>query len=267
MSQSSSRRKFLMGAAPAAGLATTGWIYRNELIRWTITHRENTDLQISRNTQASPSSCAQTAPQPEGPYHAQAPVRRDIREGKAGLALELDFQLLLGHQCAPATDTLIEIWHCDGAGEYSGHPKDFARKPWETIKRVGIVDPHNAHIEPINGDRFLRGCQVTDANGHASFLTIFPGWYDPRVPHIHIALSRGGQRLFTTQIYFDDAFANDIYAQHPLYRDHGLCPYRLANDPVLAANPKANGLLVSPEYSVDGLKAKAVLVFHAEQPT
>lgn len=265
MSSSTTRRNFVLGVTPVIGLATTGWIYKNELIRWSITHHESSQLSISPNPGPAAEVCAITPPQPEGPYHISAPSRRDVREGKPGIPLALEFHVHQGASCAAANDISIEIWHCDAAGEYSGHPKEFARKPWETIKRVGLADPHNTHIEPINGERFLRGSQVTDADGHASFLTIFPGWYDPRVPHIHIAVSKGGQRQFATQIYFDTAFANELYQSHPAYRDYGLCPYQLKTDPVLSSYPEATGLLVMPER-VDGMfKARAVLVFQGDQ--
>jgi protocatechuate 3,4-dioxygenase beta subunit len=33
---------------------------------------------------------------------------------------------------------------------------------------------------------FLRGYQVTDANGIARFTTIYPGWYSGRTVHIHV---------------------------------------------------------------------------------
>ena len=36
MTSSRPRRMFLLGAAPVVGMATTGWIFRNELIRWAL---------------------------------------------------------------------------------------------------------------------------------------------------------------------------------------------------------------------------------------
>jgi protocatechuate 3,4-dioxygenase beta subunit len=39
------------------------------------------------------------------------------------------------------------------------------------------------------GQNWLRGAQVTDANGKATFTTIYPGWYSGRAVHVHFNLS------------------------------------------------------------------------------
>ncbi|MEP0859677.1 twin-arginine translocation pathway signal protein, partial [Trichocoleus sp. DQ-U1] len=92
----------------------------------------------------------------------------------------------------------VDIWHCDALGVYSD-------------------------VRDFNGDtqgqKFLRGYQVTDANGTAEFVTIYPGWYPGRTVHIHFkirtdsASGRGSE--FTSQLYFDDALTDQIYAQSP----------------------------------------------------
>ena len=33
----------------------------------------------------------------------------------------------------------------------------------------------------------MRGYQITDENGEVEFRTIFPGWYNGRVVHMHLA--------------------------------------------------------------------------------
>ena len=59
------------------------------------------------------------------------------------------------------------------------------------------------------GKKFLRGYQLTDAQGEAKFLTIYPGWYYGRTVHIHIKVraTAGAKQTFefTSQMYFEDS--------------------------------------------------------------
>ena len=73
------------------------------------------------------------------------------------------------------------------------------------------------------GQKFLRGYQVTDAEGRAEFLTIYPGWYEGRTVHIHFKIrtdpdSPRGQE-FTSQLYFEDSLSDQIATQAP-YTDN-----------------------------------------------
>ena len=40
----------------------------------------------------------------------------------------------------------------------------------------------------LTTENYLRGVQVTDSNGEATFTTIFPGCYAGRWPHIHFEI-------------------------------------------------------------------------------
>ena len=67
---------------------------------------------------------------------------------------------------------------------------------------------------------YLRGWQVTDSNGNVSFTTIYPGWYTPRVTHIHIMVYNPTDLttpVKTTQFCFPDAVNEAVYAQATLY--------------------------------------------------
>ena len=63
---------------------------------------------------------------------------------------------------------------------------------------------------------------MTDAGGDVTFTTVYPGWYDGRTVHIHFkvrgstAAKRGYE--FTSQLYFDDAFSDRVYAREPYAR-------------------------------------------------
>jgi hypothetical protein len=64
------------------------------------------------------------------------------------------------------------------------------------------------------GKQFLRGYQVTDAEGMARFRTIYPGWYEGRCVHIHFKIrtepSSDEGHEFTSQVYFDDALTDRV---------------------------------------------------------
>ena len=99
------------------------------------------------------------------------------------------------------------------------------------------------------------GGQVTDANGLVSFETVFPGWYDPRVTHIHAKVSRNGETFLTTQLYFLDEMVADIYANHPDYKDYGACPYNLTNDSALRDLASETGVVLKTERTENLISA------------
>lgn len=124
-------------------------------------------------------SCVLTPEGTEGPFYLNtALMRRDIREGRPGVPVDLRITVLDASSCAPLRDAVVDIWHADASGVYSG----------------------------VRGDdddsRFLRGIQRTDESGVATFATIFPGWYDNRTVHIHIKAYIGGDEIHTGQLYF-----------------------------------------------------------------
>src|SRR5262249_20713195 len=96
----------------------------------------------------------------------------------------------------------VDVWHCNAQGLYSDEPAN------------GTV-----------GTKYLRGFQVTDANGVAEFMTIYPGWYRGRTVHIHFNVrTLSGTRTtleFTSQLCFDEAVTGAVFAQSP-YKSRGL---------------------------------------------
>jgi protocatechuate 3,4-dioxygenase beta subunit len=141
----------------------------------------------------------------EGPYYLdlnllRSDVRADsatgaVREG-APLLLTFNVSQVSGGACAPLQGATVDIWHCDAEGAYSG---------------VGGAASQD----------WLRGSQVTDANGVATFTTLYPGWYPGRAVHIHFKLYPSERTVFTSQLFFDDAFTAQVYAQEP-YAARGL---------------------------------------------
>jgi protocatechuate 3,4-dioxygenase beta subunit len=148
----------------------------------------------------------------EGPYWIdQNLTRRDIREGKPGLPLLLQVTVLSAKTCKPISAADVEIWHCDATGHYSGFDSG-----------SGGGGPGGGG-GPATSTRYLRGHQRSNPAGVATFLTIFPGWYPGRTPHIHLKAHVGNDRVVHTgQLFFDEAITAAVYRHQP-YSSHG--PY------------------------------------------
>lgn len=238
------RRTFLWAGGGVLGAGVLVWWQRNAIARAALSRRVNADVRLSPAPSPGEEVCVLTAEQDEGPFFVRAPVRRDIREDRAGLALTLRMQVVKADACRPVQGATVEVWHCDAAGGYSGYRADLARKPVDTMLYLGGLD---THVEPTDPGTFLRGAQATGPDGLVEFRTIFPGWYEPRVPHVHAKVFVEGSSYLTTQLYFPDDVARDIYARHPAYAPHGTPPYALRNDLILGRRPEADGLLLHPQ--------------------
>jgi protocatechuate 3,4-dioxygenase beta subunit len=142
----------------------------------------------------------------EGPYYVDEKLNRsDVRSDPATgmvkdgapLALTFNVSQVSNGSCAPLEGAKVEIWHCDADGVYSD-----------------VSDPGFN----TKGQKFLRGYQVTDANGQATFQTIYPGWYSGRTVHIHFKVhpdASDQSRVFISQLFFDDSFTDQVFAQEP----------------------------------------------------
>lgn len=139
----------------------------------------------------------------EGPYFVdemlnRSDIRSDPSDGaiSVGAPLELTFNVsqVNANGCVVLPNAQVDIWHCDAFGVYSD-------------------------VENAQGKKFLRGYQVSDANGQAKFVTIYPGGYPGRTVHIHFKIRINGYD-FTSQLFFDDAFTDQVYLQEP-YNQRG----------------------------------------------
>lgn len=152
-------------------------------------------------------TCELTPAQTEGPFFFDTGLMRtDIRDGKAGVPLELTLRVVDSDGCTPIEGVLVEVWHADAAGAYSA---------------FDVADGNSADA---SGETFLRGYQRTDAEGRVTFSTVYPGWYPGRTPHIHLmvhmGLPEGGSpggvpSLLTTQLYFPEDITDAVYAEEP----------------------------------------------------
>ena len=152
-------------------------------------------------------TCAITPEETAGPYPDRIGMidnstyfRRDITEGKSGLALTLAITVVnVRTNCAAVSGANVEIWQCDAAGNYS----EYSQPGFDGT-----------------GQTFLRGVQTTDGTGMVTLRTIYPGWYAGRATHIHVEIFMNGAAVKTTQIAFPEDVSAAVY-RTGVYASHG----------------------------------------------
>jgi len=114
----------------------------------------------------------------------------------------LQFAIVNAKTCRPIRNADVEIWHADASGEYSGFDGGSS----------GPGGPGGGS-GPQTKTRYLRGHQRSDALGKASFMTIFPGWYRGRTPHVHMKVHVGSadRVVHTGQVFFNEAIQASVY--------------------------------------------------------
>lgn len=148
---------------------------------------DDTTLQASSegSRTGSTGSCSSIPSETAGPYPGDGTnsnsagmvnalllsgiVRSDIRTSvdtasgtASGIPLTVTLKLVdSGNSCAVLAGYAVYLWHATRAGEYSMYSSALA------------------------GENYLRGVQVSDAQGQVTFTTVFPGCYSGRWPHIH----------------------------------------------------------------------------------
>lgn len=170
-----------------------------------------------RTTSNAP--CIVRPEQTEGPYFVDEMLNRsDIRpdpvDGSVaqGVPVEIRFNVsrVQSGSCTPLPGVHVDLWNCDAQGIYSG----VRDRQFDTV-----------------GRQFLRGYQVTDDKGNATFTTIYPGWYRGRTVHVHFKIRSAPSTSpgfdFTSQLYFDDGLTDEVLGREP-YVAHG--PRSTRND-------------------------------------
>jgi protocatechuate 3,4-dioxygenase beta subunit len=178
----------------------------------------------------------------EGPFCLDALpnnlYRADIRHSTVTGAIAQGYPLVLtitlsklqrNGSISPVNAAYVDIWHCDANGYYSGE------------SNFGAAD--------LTAEDYLRGYQITNAQGLVKFISIYPGWYPSRVPHVHVRVRSfsGSAAVYdqTTQLFFSETFTDHIYKNVSQYVAKGLNPTRQANDPIYTGG--------SAQASVDGI--------------
>ena len=185
--------------------------------------------------------CRPTVRLTAGPYFTLDSLQRsDIREDRPGMPLRLTFTVLDDYHCTPVEGAIVDIWHSDANGIYSGVVNQFFDNT--TMQFSG------EQVDTRDRPTFLRGHQTSDANGKVEFTTIYPGWYSGRLPHIHVrTLFPGAAQwsAFVTQLFVPPEMDRLVYAEAP-YRERGLYPITLERDLVLRGDADALAKLTIP---------------------
>jgi protocatechuate 3,4-dioxygenase beta subunit len=143
----------------------------------------------------------------DGPFYLDLnDVRSDLVDGRPGVPLTLALIVAHASICTPVSGAAVDIWHADAGGVYSGFGNG-------------------------SGRTFLRGTQLTGADGTARFQTIYPGWYSGRAVHIHVKVHTGGQVVHTGQLFFEDALTSSVFRRSP-YSSRGAPDTRNADDSI-----------------------------------
>jgi protocatechuate 3,4-dioxygenase beta subunit len=152
-------------------------------------------------------ACTLTAEQEEGPFYVDLEkVRSNIVGSRTGVPLVLRIKIINSSTCKVIKGAAVDIWHADAVGKYSD-------------------ESSNATA----GQTWLRGVQLTDANGLAEFRTVYPGYYQGRAPHIHAKVHIGGSRSgskysggrvsHTGQLFLPESMSAQVYKLAPYTSD------------------------------------------------
>ena len=186
--------------------------------------------------QAASATCTMTPEKTEGPYFVDERLNRsDITTNADGSGVQPGTPLALAmyvfdadNDCAPVSGAQVDIWHCNASGRYSDEAAN-----------------------GTSGETWLRGYQVTDADGKVTFHTIWPGWYSGRAVHIHFKVRTSGLE-FTSQLFFTDAMNAQVYAAAP-YASRGTPDVADSADNIYGSD--GSSLLLHPAASGSGYAA------------
>jgi protocatechuate 3,4-dioxygenase beta subunit len=192
-------RRNALGAGGMVGLgallAACGGEQRTTSTPTTVPTTQGTTATVQPQTTSSTTTadlfpdsatCTLTPEETEGPFYFDVDsIRTDIRDGREGTALRLAMRVQ-DRSCQPIANAVVDIWHCDAGGSYSE-----------------------------SSDPYLRGAQVTNADGIVEFVTVYPGWYRGRAVHIHFKVHVDNSTVLTSQVFFDEAVTDAVYARQP----------------------------------------------------
>ena len=195
------RKEFMRGL----GIAGAGTILAD--------HLSSRAKHISR-AMLPPNVCTLIPSETAGPFPLDLTdnnfyFRQDVREDRTGEEHHVKMRIIGLENCAPMPNLRVNIWHCDRVGNYSGYGTE-------------------------TGKTYLRGYQITDANGEVEFITIFPGWYTGRIAHIHFQVYVSSVYAAVSQLTYPIAEKNAIYAAHPEIYTKGADPLNFNQDGVFA---------------------------------
>ncbi len=193
-------------------------------------------------------SCTVSPSETKGPFPIKTPsqlVLENIKSDRIGIALLINLKIEnRNNNCEPLSGVLVDVWHCDKDGNYSEY---------------GGTQMQQADYTSVH---FLRGRQTTNANGEVSFISIYPGWYQGRAPHVHVeVLSSSGNSLLVTQIAFPETISSQVYSSTN-YASHGQADTTNAKDNVFA-DSLANEMAAITGNLTDGFTLTKTITVNA----
>jgi len=173
---------------------------------------------------------------------ASGVVRSDLRSsfgGASGTAGGVPMTLKLSvvnsnNNCTALSGHAVYLWHCTREGAYS------------------------LYSSGVQNENYLRGVQLTDANGEVTFTSIFPGCYAGRYPHIHFEVYPSlamatlyTNRILTSQMALPRDVCTTVYAGASGYGQSvaNLSGVTLANDGIFADNTTAQIAQMTPAFT------------------
>jgi protocatechuate 3,4-dioxygenase beta subunit len=183
-------------------------------------------------------TCALLCSTTAGPCTSATLERQDVSEGWTGLPVRLALKFVDADTCEPVEGALVEIWHTQRAGVYSGET------PAGPFCYGDDPDAEN-HL-------YFRGSQTTDAEGRIDFDTCYPGWYPGRAIHIHFSVYLGGDIHLTSQLFFTEALSEEVFATHPEYGEFGQPDTTNGTDSVVGGEQDLTAYVLDTQRMTDG---------------
>lgn len=84
----------------------------------------------------------------------------------------MDIGVIDVETCEPLPDVMVDLWHANATGYYSGHPSPaphlINEQPQIGGSRNGLL---SAYPKTVDGETWLRGAYPTDRKGVAQFTS------------------------------------------------------------------------------------------------
>jgi protocatechuate 3,4-dioxygenase beta subunit len=214
------------------------------------TYASSTSAAVTVTVTGSTAACTETLEGEEGPYFvddsASGYMRSNILSNLDGSSTQTGVPFTMTvyvydeeNACAAMQGVQVDIWHCNASGIYSAESS-----------------------ESTSSQSWLRGYQITDANGMVQFVTVIPGWYSGRTTHIHMRLrstydSTSNSGTNTMQVFFDQTLVDTLATSVSPYKSEGVNPTTNASDRVYSQQEEGTTLLTLTGDNTSGYTATA----------
>ncbi|HMB74228.1 MAG TPA: protocatechuate dioxygenase [Gammaproteobacteria bacterium] len=196
------------------------------------------------------SGCVLTPDSGEGPFYFDPDLlRSDIVDGHRGAPLGLDLEVVSADGCSVLTGARVDIWQADALGLYSGY-----------ANQSGVG---GGVTTDMRGRTYLRGTQISDADGRVSFATIYPSWYGGRTPHIHFKVFVSEREVIAGQVFFPDEINEEVFTTWDPYREHFRRRRAFNNNDMFLVDGSLQGAMAAVEQTAEGFRASAQLAVAA----